>query len=87
MRADRPSECQLPSCLLWHRHRNMHSFITRVQITGIICELYRAYCDIITWSAASRRLGKHVSATTDTHGRIKDIVGNGAFNAVCAEAI
>lgn len=32
--------------------------------------------DMITLFVAKERLGKHVSATTDTHSTIKDIVGN-----------
>jgi hypothetical protein len=46
-----------------------------------------AYCDMITWFIARQRLGKHVSATTDTHITIKDIVGNGVLYVVHAEVI
>jgi hypothetical protein len=43
------------------------------------------YCDMITWSTARQQLGKHVSATTDTHAIIKDILGNGICCAVHPE--
>jgi hypothetical protein len=48
---------------------------------------FRNYCDMITWSVARQGLGKHVSATTHVHARIKYIVGNGVMYEVSAETI
>jgi hypothetical protein len=52
------------------------------------CVIYmKHYFDMITWSDARQRLCKNVSAKTDTHAKIKDIVANGVFYAVRAETL
>jgi hypothetical protein len=42
---------------------------------------------MITWSVARQRVGKHVSATADTHATVNDIAGNGVFFVVRAGII
>jgi hypothetical protein len=47
----------------------------------------KQYCDLITWPDSRQRLGKNVSAKTDTQAKIKDIVETRVFYEVRAEAI
>jgi hypothetical protein len=42
---------------------------------------------MVTLSVVRQWLGKHVSATMDSHAAIKRMIGNGVFYAVLADGI
>jgi hypothetical protein len=79
-----PSLISKPEDLSRSKIGKLYNGRTGLGVTNNPPGIILKYCDMITWSVARQRLGKHVAATTDTQATIEDVVEHGVYYAVRA---